>query len=98
MFQSYDRVGTTDILPHLAMERAEIFIKKMDETIHWQIFVDSLSTNSWLLIITGKSLSKALLFAEHGENMLCTKIVLNVSNNFCTQHVLPRFEHGIFMY
>ena len=47
---------------------------------------------------TGKSLSESLLFAEHGENMLCTKIVLNVRNNFCTQHVLPRFELGIFMY
>ena len=30
--------------------------------------------------------------------MLCTKIVLNVRNNFCTQHVLPRFELGIFMH
>ena len=50
------------------------------------------------LFLTGKSLSEALLFAEHGENMLCTKIVLNVRNNFCTQHVLPRFELGIFMY
>ena len=49
-------------------------------------------------ICTGKSLSEALLFAEHGENMLWTKIVLNVRNNFCTQHVLPRFELGIFMY
>ena len=39
---------------------------------------------------TGKSLSEALLFAEHGENMLCTKIVLNVRNNKC--------ELGIFMY
>jgi hypothetical protein len=47
---------------------------------------------------TGKSLSEALLFAEHGENMLFTKIVLNVRNNFCTQHVFPRFELGIFMY
>ena len=47
---------------------------------------------------TGKSLSEALLFAENGENMLCTKIVLNVRNNFCTQHVLPRFELGIFTY
>ena len=44
----------------------------------------------------GKSLSEPLLFAEHGENMLCTKIVLNVRNNFCTQHVLSRFELGIF--
>jgi hypothetical protein len=47
---------------------------------------------------TGKSLSEALLFAGHGENMLCTKIVLNVRNNFCTQHVLPRFELGVFIY
>ena len=47
---------------------------------------------------TGKYLSEALLFAEHGEKMLCTKIVLNVRNNFCTQHVLPRFEFGSFMY
>ena len=30
--------------------------------------------------------------------MLSTKIVLNVRNNFCTQHVLPRFVLGIFMY
>ena len=50
------------------------------------------------LSCTGKSLSEALLFAEHGENMLSTKIVLNVGNNFSTQHVLPRFEVGIFMY
>ena len=46
---------------------------------------------------TGKSLSEALLFAEPGENMLCTKIVLNVRNHFCT-HVLARFELEIFMY
>ena len=50
------------------------------------------------MVGTGKSLSEALLFAEHGENMLCTKIVLNVRNNFCTQHVFPRFELGVFMY
>ena len=48
--------------------------------------------------LMGKSLSKALLFAEHGKNMLCTKIVLNVRNNFCKKHVFPRFELGIFMY
>jgi hypothetical protein len=47
---------------------------------------------------TGKSLSEALLLAEHEENMLYTKKFLNVGNNFCTQHVLPRFEVGIFMY
>ena len=36
--------------------------------------------------------------SEHGKNMLCTKIVLNVRNNLSTQHILPRFELGIFMY
>ena len=30
--------------------------------------------------------------------MLSTKIVLNVLNNFCTPHVLPKFELGIFTY
>ena len=39
----------------------------------------------FFVLDTGKSLSEALLFAEHWENM-------NVGNNFCTQHVLPRFE------
>ena len=43
-------------------------------------------------------MSEGLLFVEHGENMLCTEIVLKVGNSFCTQHVLPRFELGIFMY
>ena len=57
-----------------------------------------LESQSIRLNFTGKSLSEALFFAEHGVNMLCTKIVLNVRNNFCTQHVLPRFELGIFMY
>ena len=47
-------------------------------------------TNS--VVGTGKSLSEALLFTEHGENMLCTKIVVNIRNDFCTQDVLPRFE------
>ena len=42
-------------------------------------------------LCTGKSLSEALLFGKDGENMLCTEIVLNVKNNFCTQHVLPMF-------
>ena len=40
---------------------------------------------------TGKFFSEALLFAKHGENMFCTEIILNVENNFCTQHVLPMF-------
>ena len=28
---------------------------------------------------------------KHGENILCTKIVSDIQNNFCSQHVLPIF-------
>ena len=34
---------------------------------------------------TGKSLSEALIFEEHGENMLCTEIVLHVKNYLISQ-------------
>ena len=56
------------------------------------------SDDETILDDTGKSLSEALLFAKHGENILCTKNFLNVRRNFCTQHVLLRFELEIFMY
>ena len=36
----------------------------------------------------GKSLSEALIFAEHGENNVLRTCVLNVRNNCCTQHAL----------
>ena len=39
---------------------------------------------------TGKSLSEALLFTDHGENMLCTKIALNAKqflNTTCSPQV-----------
>ena len=41
------------------------------------------------LLHTGKSLSEALLFAEHGESMLCTKIVLNVKFLYTTCSPAP---------
>ena len=28
---------------------------------------------------------------------MCTEIVSDIQNNFCTQHILPRFELGIFI-
>ena len=47
------------------------------------------------LLVPVNLCQKPLLFAQHGENTLCTNIVLNVRNNFCAQHVLPRLEVGI---
>ena len=29
--------------------------------------------------------------SEHEENVLCTEIVFDIQDNFCTQHVLPMF-------
>ena len=31
-----------------------------------------------------------ITISEHGENMLCTEIVFDIENNFCTQHVLQK--------
>ena len=67
-------------------------------TIYFQYAYSSNTGTRSKYIHTGKSLSDALFLAEHGENMLYTKIVLNVRNNLCTQRVLPRFELGTFMY
>ena len=86
-------------LPSTAMLKFNLFLKKY--SFHgtcFQLLCFCLINISWKGYITGKFLWEVLLFGEHGENMLCTKIILNVRNNFCTQHVLPRFELGIFMY
>ena len=74
------------------------------------------------VFVTGKSLSKALIFAstnpqyddrlftelqveymkipssQHGENMLCTEIVFDIQNNFCTQHFLQKEKLLIKIY
>ena len=50
------------------------------------------------MLSTGKSLSEALLFAEHGENMLCTEIVLNVQKISVQNMFSPCSVLGIFMY
>ena len=72
---------------------AEIHKKLSFEKKGWKVWFWSCPYVCWETnSVTGKSLSEALLFAEHGKNMLCTKIVLNVKNNFCTLHVLPS-EH-----
>ena len=34
---------------------------------------------------------KKIPSSEHGENMLCTEIIFDIQNNFCTQLVLPMF-------
>ena len=52
----------------------------------------------WESSSTGKSLSEALIFAEHRENMLCTEIVLNVKNNLIVHNMFSPWELGIFMY
>ena len=54
--------------------------------------MDGFQKKIFVVICTGKSLSEALLFAEHGENRLCTKIVLN---NIRTISVHTMFSLGL---
>ena len=83
--------------PDYELESQNGYLMEFNMTLLQICHISNSSILNQLQNFTGKSLSEALLFAEHGENMLCTKIVLNVRNNFCTQYVLPRFEFGIFM-
>ena len=50
-FQDLPRAFASDILPAIRVVTAEIFIKKVDESIHWDIFMDPLSTNTWLILV-----------------------------------------------
>ena len=88
------------LCPELVLNTALVSLgcKLGDPTNQKVIQGDEIIPSKGFGVVTGKSLSEILLLAEHGENMLCTKIVLNVRNNFCTQNVLPRFERGIFMH
>ena len=79
-------------------QEAGVFVQADNKTMEGRVIKKAKRRGVKMTSSTGESLSEALLFAEHGENMLCTKIVLNVRNYFCTQNVLPRFELGIFMY
>ena len=45
---------------------------------------------------TGKSLSEALLFAEHGENMLCAKICSKCQKQFLYTTCSPQVSACIF--
>ena len=97
----FDSIRSTELLGFSNKENR--FFSRYTSDLHnvlHTIFRPTYFSNKvrWSEDGTGKSLTEALLFAEHGENMLCTKIVLNVRNICCTQHILSRFELGIFMY
>ena len=62
----------------------------------WQPFYHQLSSRSYQKICWKHR--QIFVKAFFLQNILSTKIALNVRNNFCTQHVLPMFELGIFMY
>ena len=73
----------------LMSEKVQQFFFDANEAEAWMSEQGNYKIDNYMIIIgTGKSLSEVLLFAEHGANMLCTKIVLNVKNNFCTHNVV----------
>jgi hypothetical protein len=55
-----------------------VFMKQVNDLLFqtWceAISIDKKTQDQNMISYTGKSLSEALLFAEHGENMLCTKV------------------------
>ena len=83
--------------PETSFSRWNIFQKLLYK---WKIigvsFDKNIFTKKKCILDTGKSLSEALLFAEHGENMVYKNC--SECQKQCTQHVLPRFELGFLMY
>ena len=47
----------------------------LEEIYDTKIRLNNYDVNLENCVVTGKFLSEALLFGEHGENMLCTEIV-----------------------
>ena len=50
-FHDVPRALASDLLPAISVVTAEIFIKKVDESIHWDILMEPFSTNSWLILV-----------------------------------------------
>ena len=50
-FHDVPRALASDLLPAIRVVTAEIFIKKVDESIHWDILMEPLSTNSWPILL-----------------------------------------------
>ena len=67
------------------------FIVFLASLLPFTLYTFDVSTDGLLVdeYDTSKSLSKALLFAEHGENMLCTEIFSDIQNNFVRNMFSP---------
>ena len=50
-YHDVPRALASDILPAVSQPTAEIFIKKVDESIHWDILMEPLSNNSCLILV-----------------------------------------------
>ena len=68
---------------------SDIIVVQLGYTVYIWIVLKSKVISAQRSTGTGKSLSEALLFAEYGENTMCTEI--DIQNNFCTQNFLPIF-------
>ena len=64
------------------LELKEVVVKTVDSKDVKTVDSEEIPESSSQVESTGKSLSEALLFAEHEENMLCTEIVSDIQNNF----------------
>ena len=81
----------------------QIFDRKMSRQFFWNqvqiLDMYCIDGQLWNQFIIQVNLCQKLFFLENmGENMLCTEVVLNVKNNFCTGKSLSEAllfpEHG----
>ena len=82
-------LGLAPPKPPVIMESRKMSFKEVGTFIFFSVKLQCVSSRFSHLQLTGKSLSEAFLFGEHGEIMLCTEIILNVKNNFCNTTCSP---------
>ena len=74
-----------DILPPIDKSSVNLFIKLEDDNISWRLFLDPISTKSWLIIlIISATISCALLIIErlHFGSVNWNHFVLKYLENF----------------
>ena len=104
---SYDFVevrthGSTLSISIWSLHNFLLFWNRVNKWTKWQI--KDLNLKSQIVIRDLNHEDGECIFVRSSSfcrtwgGLLCTKIVLNIRNNLCTRHVLPRFTLGIFMY
>ena len=85
----YLQLYNSHVNTHIPNGLSDLKNKKVTSLLEALIFASTNPQSDIRLFITSSIHENSKL--KPGENMLCTEIVPDIQNNFCTQHFLPMF-------